>query len=156
MNYNLTYSLRMALAEYMPEFTSVRIMEDGIKLDELTKPYATVEYFDEAPLLLAAGRTSYSEDYHYQIGIFARTINERHTLESKMRGILRRPDGVPFYIYDKNLDSFVRTAKRVHITDGGFTPMANDDATEESANHRGYFDVTIEIIRDVGDDDFTQ
>lgn len=156
MNFELTYSIRMALETYVPELTKAYIMRDGLKIDELEKPCATVEYYDDAPSLLSAGRTSYSEDYFFQVGIFARTFNERHFLESKVRKILRRPDGVPFYIYDSSSSEFVRTDLRVHLTDGGFTPMANGDASAETANHRGYFDISVELLRNTGELEFTQ
>lgn len=157
MQYDITYSLRMALETYLPEITKAEIMRDGIDLNTLTKPYATVEYIQTLAELMSAGRTSYRDDLAYSIGIFARDINELNRLETKARNtVIRRADGIPFFMYDYTEEKFVRTEHRLVLEETSFTPMGADDSTKESEYYKGYFVISVDVLRTMGEEGFTQ
>lgn len=144
MNYDLAYTLRMALKYGMPEVTDVQMMYDGVDLTKNRKPFITIEYFQGSTEELSAGRRSYYDTYDFQVGVFARNISERHRLESKVREILREPKGHPLFVYDDETGAFEESEVLVPFKDNGFTPMTNDDSSSITDSHRGYFDVGIE------------
>lgn len=151
MIYGFALSLRKFLDDYMPEATSVVLMRDGIKLTDYKKPFLTVEYLGDENELLSATRRSYEEVYYFQVGVRANDIAERFRFESKVKTILRRPDGIVFYD-----DNAAETDVRFHVDVGNFTPISNDDTSNTSDNFRGYFDVSITIYRNTGETVFTQ
>lgn len=146
MNYDVTYSLRMALESSIPELNDVQIIYDGVELTSIPKPFATIQYLQGQPDLLAAGRASYNDTYNFQVGLFASDVGERHRLESKMRGVLRKPDGHALYHFDDVIGSFVDTGEKVPFNDNGFTPISSDDNSAETNSHHGYFDVAIAVL----------
>lgn len=151
MIYGFSLSLRKFLDDYMPEAKEVILMRDGVTLANRLKPFLTVEYLGGSDNLEAAGRESYEEIYYFQVGIRAKDITERFRLEEKVKTVLRRPDGIVFYD-----DNAAETSIRFNVDVGEFTPISNDDTSNESEYHRGYFDVSITIYRNTGDSEFTQ
>jgi hypothetical protein len=145
MNYDVTYSLRKALETKLPEYNDVQMVYEGVKLSEIPKPFATIEYLQGGGELMAAGRTSYLDTYRFQVGIYARDINERHRLESKTRKILRDPDGHLIYLFDEDTETFVDSGEFKPFDVGIFTPIGNDDSSDSTNDFHGYFDVSIEI-----------
>lgn len=141
MNYDVTYSLRMALETEVPELTDVVIMRDDVDLTTREKPFATVEYLQGGGTQAAAGRESYVDEYSFQIGLFAEDVNERFRLEAKIREkVIRAKYGFPLYRF--NGTAFGLTDENVLLTDGGFTPISNDDNSNQTNSNRGYFDAT--------------
>lgn len=151
MVYGITLSIRQFLASYMPEVTEVVLMRDGVSLAGKTKPFLTVQYLGSQDELLAAGRKGYEEIHRFQIGVHAADIAQMLKLESKVKTLLRRPDGIVRYT-----DSAVATDERFNVDVQGFTPITNDDSSNTTANHRGYFDASVRIFLDTGDTAFTQ
>lgn len=146
MNYDVTYSLRVALDVNVPEFTDVQMVYDGVSLTGITKPFATIEYLQGGGELITAGRTSYLDTFNFQIGVFARNISERHRLESKVRDVIRKPDGHPLYVYNESTGKFVDSGDKFVIDDNGFTSIGNDDSSAQTYDFHGYFDVSVEIL----------
>lgn len=151
MVYGITLSIRQFLASYMPEVTEVVLMRDGVTLSGKTKPFLTVQYLGNEDELLAAGRTSYEETSRFQIGVHATDIAQLLKLETKVKTLLRRPDGIVRYT-----DEAIATEERFHVDVGAFTPITNEDSSSTTANHRGYFDASVKILLDTGDTAFTQ
>ena len=145
MNYEMMYSLRMALGYGLPEVNDVQIIYDGVNLTEIPKPFITIEYLQESSESLSAGRQSYLDTFYYQVGVFAQDLSELHRLESKVRKVLREPDGHPLYSYDEETGAFEATDKLVLFYDNGFTPIGNEDNSNHTHDFHGYFDVGIEL-----------
>ena len=150
MNYSIMLSLRLYLAE-IDGIRDVKMIYDGQELTGLPKPFLTVESLQTNDSLLSAGRRSYEEIYRFQIGIFAQSIAERMKLEGSVKEALRNPEGIPL-----RTDSGILTDVVFHADVDGFTPLTNDDGANVTYNHRGYFDVSVRIYRNVGDTEFTQ
>ena len=144
MTYEMMYSLRMALEYGLPEVNDVQIIYDGVDLSKIPKPFVTIELLMDAGELLSAGRTSYEDTYDIRIGIFARDVNELYRLKSKVRKLVREPDGHLLYAFDEETGSFEMTEETFLTRDGGYTPMISDDISNKTGNHRGYQDVIIE------------
>lgn len=144
MTYEMMYSLRMALEYGLPEVNDVQMIYEGVSLTDIPKPFVTIEYLMGAGELLSAGRRSYEETYDYQIGIFARNVNELFQLESKVRKLLREPYGHPLFAFDDETGTFMETGEKFLTNENGFTPIKNDDISDTTGSHRGYFDVSIE------------
>lgn len=151
MVYGITLSIRQFLATYMPEATEVVLIRDGVTLSNRTKPFLTVQYLGSGDELLAAGRESYEETVRYQIGVHAEDVTQLLRFETKVKTLLRRPDGIVRYT-----DDAVATDERFHVNVDGFTPITNEDTSNTTANHRGYFDANVRILLNTGDTDFTQ
>lgn len=157
MQFDVTYSIRMALEEYIPELNSVEIMEEGLRIENFTRPLASIQYVQTLAETLAAGRLDYQDDLAYSIGIHARNLSELNRLESKVRDtVIRKVDGIPFYAFDPSNNTFNKTSLRLALDETSFTPMGADDPTEESTYHRGYFVTTVLILRTMGEEGFTQ
>lgn len=151
MVYGITLSIRQFLASYMPEVTEVVLMRDGVSLAGKTKPFLTVRYLGSEDELLAAGRVSYEEIVRYQIGVHAADVAQMLRLETKVKTLLRRPDGIVRYT-----DDAIATTDRFAVDVSGFTPITNEDTSSTTANHRGYFDASVKYLLDTGDTEFTQ
>lgn len=152
METTFTYSLRKYLDEYFEEISRAVVMEDGISLSTIPKPFATIAYLGSTEEIISAGRVSFEEQHRYQLGIFARTIGERTTLHSRFKELLRDPEGIPIY----DMTTGLQTDRSFVVDVSEFTPMtANDNSNETFQNH-GYFVVEIEIMRDYGSNIFTQ
>lgn len=146
MIYEATYSLRRAIELGVPEANEVQIMYDGVDLTSIQKPFITVMYLQDSPEELSAGHRSYNDTINYQVGVHATNVSERYLLESKVRNVLRKPKGHTLYAYDEESGVFTETDVKTPYYDNGFTPMTNDDNSSQTNNHRGYFDVAIEIL----------
>lgn len=146
MSYDVTYSLRMALESGVPEANKVQIIYEGVELTNIPKPYLTIEYITDSVEELSAGHASYFDTFDFQVGIYANEVNEMHRLESKVRKVLREPKGHPLYTFDEPTESFVDTGDKIPLYDNGFTPIRNEDNSNITDNHRGYFDVSVEVI----------
>jgi len=145
MNYDVTYSLRVALETNIPELTDVQMIYSGVDLTTITRPFATIEYLQGDVEELAAGRESYLDTFNYQVGVFARDISEIYRLEAKVRDVLREKYGHPLYRFDELSGTFVDSGKKVVFDDNGFTPIGNDDNSANTYDFHGYFDVGVEI-----------
>lgn len=157
MNGNITYSLRVALTSYVPELTEAQLIYDGAAISNTEKPFATVEYLlSSPPELLSAGRQTYSETYNFQVGLFAQDVFERSQLESKVKQMIRQPNGIPYYEYNAQTQNFEDSGDRILVDVGPFTPISNDDFSKTTFNHRGYFDMSVEIQRKTGESTYTQ
>ncbi|PAE24077.1 hypothetical protein [Bacillus sp. 7894-2] len=146
MSYDVTYSLRKALESSVPEANDVQIIYEGVELTNIPKPYLTIEYITDSVEELSAGHRSYFDTYNFQVGVFANDVNELFRLESKVRKVLREPKGHTLYSYDELTESFVDTGNKIPLYDNGFTPIRNEDNSNITDNHRGYFDVSVEVL----------
>jgi len=151
MNYSIALSMRLFLAEYIPEMSDVKLLYDGVSLTGVSKPFLSVEYLVSNDSLLSAGRISYEEIYRYQVGLFATDIAERFRLEEKVKTVLRRPDGISIYS-----ESGIATDTRFLCDVSAFTPISNPAGESETNDHHGYFDVAVDILRNTGETEFTQ
>jgi hypothetical protein len=142
MNYDVTYSLRVALENEVPELNDVVLMRDGVTLTGRPKPFATVQYLQGGGDLVSAGRTSYVDTYRFQIGVFANDVSELHRLETKIRNdVIREPYGHDLYVFNEVTGVFDLTTDTFTLSDDGFTPISNDDSSDETYANHGYFDV---------------
>lgn len=151
MDYGITLSIRQFLATYMPEVTQVVLMRDGVTLTGRTKPFITVKYLGTEDEPMSAGRQSYETIIRYQIGIHAEDVSQMLKLASKTKTLTRRSDGIVRYD-----DSAVATEDRFYVDVSGFTPIDNDSTSEDTDNHRGYFDASVTIYYDNGATEFSQ
>lgn len=151
MIYGITLSMRQFLASYMPEVNEVVLIRDGVTLSGRAKPFLSVQYSGSEDELLAAGRTSYEEIERFQIGVHAEDYAQLLRFQSKVKTLLRRPDGIVRYT-----DDAIATDERFHVDVSGFTPITNEDTSNATANHRGYFDVSVRMYLDTGDTAFSQ
>lgn len=134
----------MALDYGVPEVNSVLIMHDGLELSSVPKPFITVQYRQNISEEQAAGRDSYFDTYSFQVGVFARDVNELFKLESKVRKVIRDREGHPLFAYDEETGGFEQTDKLLPFYDVGFTPIGSDDSSDSTFMNHGYFDVDIE------------
>lgn len=146
MNYGITYSLRLAFESNLPEITKAQIISQDTDWSALEKPFMTIQYYDQTPEEVAAGRESYRDLYYFQVGVFARDISELHRLETKVRKVIREKYGHPLYLFDDETGQFYDSGELIPFEDDGFTPMENDDTSAITYDHHGYFDVSVEII----------
>lgn len=151
MVYGIVLSIRQFLDLYMPEASEVVLMRDGVTLSGRAKPFLSVEYLGEQSDLVAAGRTSYEDIELFQVGVHADNYGELLRLQGKTKNLLRRPDGIEMYD-----DEGTATGERFTLNVSGFTPITNDDTSNETENHRGYFDVSVRTLLNTGDTEFTQ
>ncbi|MGR6115801.1 hypothetical protein ACTHHL_04315 [Aeribacillus composti] len=149
MLFEIMISLRMYLDSKITESTKTQMIYDGVKLTGLTKPFLTLQHLMANDLILAAGRTSYQSTYNFQIGVFARDFQELIKLQEKVATELRKP--IP--LYD---ETYTDTGKTFVCDVSDFSPIGNDDVASETFNFRGYFDVSVTILRDNGSKEFTQ
>lgn len=147
-----SYSIRKYLDEYFEEISRAVIMEDGISLSTLPKPFATIEYLGLTDELVSAGRRSFEEQHRYQLGAFARSAHERSKLSERFRQLLIDPDGIPIY----DLATGLQTERRFVVDVSEFTTLSAEDNSNETFQNHGYFIVEIEILRDYGSTIFTQ
>ncbi len=145
MEYEFMYSLRMALEYGVPEANDVQIIYAGVNLTEIPRPFLTIDYLQALPEELSAGHRSYYDTYSFQIGVYARDVNEMYQLVSKVRRVLRERKGHPMYSYDETTGAFEETDRLVPFYDNGFTPIGSDDNSDLTASNHGYFDVAIEF-----------
>lgn len=141
MDYEIFYSLRKYLETELPELTKVQLIYDDVELSKLTKPFATVQSLQVNSSSIAAGRQSYEDIYRYQSGIYARGIEERMKLESRVRNALRNAEGIP--LYDGDL---VLTEKTFVCDVSGFTPMFQPNAESDTDSNYGFFDISVDIL----------
>lgn len=148
-----SYSLRKHIdATLKPDISRAVIIEDGVSLNGVPKPYVTIEYIQEVSEIIASGRRSYEEVHAYQIGVFGTSGQNLGNTSAKLKEILRNPDGIPIY----NIATGQPTDQTFVIDVGEYTPMRASDTAEESFEHRGYFVVEINILRNAGEFTFTQ
>lgn len=145
MSEDITYSLRKALEDNLPEITKAQIISDGVSLTDIEKPFLTIEYLDETPLVTATGRESYLDTYNYQVGVFARDISELLQLQTKVREVIREKYGHTLYTFDTQTDTFVDSGDVLPFDDNGFTPIRNEDSSNTTFDHHGYFDVGARV-----------
>ena len=151
MLYEISLSLRKYLEAEVMEITKVQLLYDNISLSEIPKPFLTIDFLNDVVTVVASGRNSVSESYNFQIGVFANSYSELLRLKAKVQDVLASSDGVP--LYD---EADMLTGDRFVCDVVGFTRMPNDDIANETNNHRGYFDVAVRVLRNVGSKIFTQ
>lgn len=149
MLYEIMLSLRLYLSEEFPELSDVQFMYEGVKISGKEKPFLTMEDLATPSQLLSAGQKSYDETYVLQIGLYARNYGERLKLQSRITESLRK--AIPMYN-----DSFELTGESFVCDVNDFTTIGNDDLANVTNNFHGYFDVSVELLRDVGSKEFTQ
>lgn len=149
--YEVFYSIRMALENEAPELTDVQMIYDGVKLSGREKPFAIVQYLTTNKTKLAAGQRTHEYAFRFQVGIHARSLGEQLQLEEKIDAILSNPEGIPLYN-----EEFKTTGETVLVDVSDFTPITNDDVSNKTNNHRGYFDVSVFLMRKFGNDGFSQ
>jgi hypothetical protein len=149
MLYEIMASLRLHLSAELPEVSKVQFMHDGVSLTSLTKPFVTIEHLASPSQLVSAGRNSFQEAYSFQIGVFAEDFSSWLKLQETVRNHLRKE--VPYYDESLTLteDVFV-----CNVTD--FTPIRNEDTANVTSDFRGYFDVSVGILRNAESKEFTQ
>lgn len=157
MQHSITYSIRKAIESYVPEVFKVVVFHDGMKLEDLEKPYVLVQYVQTSSRDLSAGRESYQNDLMYALDIQARDINELNKIESRIRDtVLRRKNGIPFYLYNEDTGKFELTDLTLELDEVNFTPLYAEDITKESEYHKGTFVIMAGILRTIGENTFTQ
>jgi hypothetical protein len=152
MEEQFTYSLRKYLDEYFTEISRAVIIEDGVTLTGVEKPFVSIEYLGNNSELLSAGRNSYEEIHRYQIGLFASSGQQRSVLREKLRTHLLAPTGIPIYSFPAG----TKTGSRFLMDIDEFTAMTSDAEANETYQHHGYHIGAIEILRNVGESSFTQ
>lgn len=149
MIYVFLMSLRMYLEENVAEANEVKVIRDGLSLQDTVKPFLTVQYLAENDELISAGRTSYEEIYRFQVGIYAATYSGRLHLEEPVKTLLREP----IRVYS---ESGLATDTSFTCDVSAFTPMVGAEPTSDTNSNFGFFDVAISIYRNNGESTFTQ
>ncbi|PAD35978.1 hypothetical protein [Terribacillus saccharophilus] len=142
MIHQILYSLRIALETEAPELTKVQIQQDGVTPIGIEKPFGTVRYLFSEKNSEAAGRRYYSYVYRMQVGLYARDYAERLRIETQIDEILGQAEGIP--LFD---DSLLPTGDYILCDVGTFTPMTNDEISNKTNDHRGYYDVSVRVYR---------
>ncbi len=124
---------------------------DGATISDIEKPFASVQYLMTNKTKLAAGRKSYEYAYRFQVGLYAESFPDRLRLETIVDDVLSAPRGIP--LFDTQL---LPTGEYVACDVSDFTPIANEDLSNKTNNHHGYFDVSVFLLRKFGSDEFTQ
>jgi hypothetical protein len=144
MLHSLTYSLIDHLAKNVSELTEVVWLYDGVSLTDRDKPFGTIEQMPEESEIIAAGRIDYNEVYHFQVGLRARNISERSRLSEKIKQVLRQPN-----ITFLDTTGPTPTSAGFFVADiDAVTPMPIGDLTNETDEHRVYFDVSVSMYRE--------
>lgn len=143
MLYEVMLSLRLHLADRLPQLSKVQLLYDGVTLAGLGKPFVTIQTMPSPFEFVSAGRTSLRENLNFQLGVYASTYTEHMRLQAEVREVLL--EAIPLYREDgtKTESTFVADVSE-------YTPMTNDDLANTTNNHRGYFDVSVELYRNVG------
>jgi hypothetical protein len=155
MNHSLTYSI---LAHLKTQVTAVsnRVtwIYDGVTLTGTVKPFLTIQPIIDGSTLNAAGRTSYTEVYTWQVGIFARNTTERARISEAVRTALRQPT---ITFINTTGATPVTTAVKLALDVGATTPIPVEDVNDTTNAHKAYVDVSITIMREnAGGVNFTQ
>lgn len=149
MLFEIMLSLRLFLAEKIPELNDVQFIYDGVKLSELQKPFVTIESLNTPTEYVSAGRKSVREIYSFQVGVFTDDFTPLIMTQEKVKETLQSEVDLCGADLAKTGDTFV-----CNVSD--FTPIRNDDLANVTNNFRGYFDVSVELYRDVGTKIITQ
>lgn len=144
-------SIRLNLANEIPELNDVQLIYDGAELSEIEKPFATVEYLFDTREQLTAGMRDKDVTYSFQIGVFARDAIEILGLPETVDEVLSNPDGIKLYT-----ETGIETDTKIYVDVSAFTPMLNDSTASDTNNHRGYFDVSVRALTTYGSEEFTQ
>jgi hypothetical protein len=142
MLYGIMLSLRRHLSEEVPEINKAVILYDGINLTGIDQPFVSLEETPSLSDKLSATRGSYRETYNLQLGIFANDYEERLKLQSKVKDAILDVD---ITYYDENFEDTGQTFTCEVTT---FTPISSDDLADETNKFRGYYDISIELLRE--------
>jgi hypothetical protein len=144
MLHALQYSIIRHLRDNIAELQSVEWFFDGLSLTGKAKPFAVVEHMADQNELLAAGRRDFQEDYMWQIAIRTDSESELAKLKETVQQALRKQ----ITLYETDGPAPV-SAGFFYVDVNAFTPIRSDDPTNETDSHRGYFDVSVELEREV-------
>jgi hypothetical protein len=145
MNHALTYSILSHLKTQVTEVAnSVTWIYDGVTLTGTAKPFLTVEQLTDINEVNAAGRTSYTETYTWQIGVFARNVSERTRLCDTVRTALRQRN---IEFIDTRTVPATATTDTFAIDVGRTVPIPLDDVSDDTNAHRAYIDVEVTVQR---------
>jgi dipeptidase len=140
----ITYSIIEHLRDKIPEVGGRVIwIYDGVTLTGREKPFITVAQLIDTSALLNAGRRDFAETYAFQIGIRARSTDERSRLSYKVAEELR----TPIALYDTRGTSAVLTDKTFVIDVNTITPITVDAVENETDYHHAYIDAEVLIYR---------
>jgi hypothetical protein len=143
VSYDLILSLRMYLERELGESVNgVYAIYDGFDFSTKDKPFVTVRYIDDVSELLVAGRTGYSVDYHMSIDVYASSFSGLLRLGDVVSRLLKVPRGFP--LMD---EQGVPTGAFATATPSSFTPVPNDDTSDETRNNFGAMPITIDTIQ---------
>ena len=114
------------------------IMYDGIQLPD-EKPFITVKIMPGQNDFITKHRDAVLSVYRYEVGVYATSLWNRSELQQDVRLA---------FMYDKFplLDMVGKDTGKTFMVDGSFTevPLDNDDLTNETKNHRVFFDIVIQ------------
>lgn len=144
MLHALQYSIIRHLNENVAELQSVEWFRDGLSLTGKARPFAVVEHMADLNELLAAGRRDYQEYYRWQVAVRANSEGELAKLKETIQQALRKE----ITLYNTNGPAPI-SAGFFYVDVNAFTPIRSDDPTNETDSHRGYFDISVELEREV-------
>lgn len=141
MLHALYYSLIRQVTDKVDELTNVVWVYNGVSLSDEENPFATIEAIETENKNLSKERLYYRENYHFRIGLFAKSNADLTKLSDKMKQALRQPK---MTLYN--------TDKEEPEEDGYFyvdlqneTVITPEEIDEGSRKHRLYYDVEIII-----------
>lgn len=114
---------------------------DGVSLPgEDAKPYMTIEQMPNDSEKRGKERTAFEATHRFQVGLFARTANERATLQTKVARHFMF-DAIPLIDLaqpTRPVVGFFNT----RLT--GVTPISAESTDMKSQYHRVYFDIEVD------------
>jgi hypothetical protein len=144
MLHALQYSIIRHLDEAVPELQSVLWFRDGLSPTGKAKPFAVVEYMADQNEMIAAGRQDFGETYRWQIAVRVNSEGELAKLKETVLQALRKQ----ITLYETDGPAPV-SAGSFYVDVDGFTAIRSDDPTNETDSHRGYFDISVELAREL-------
>jgi len=113
------------------------IVFDGFKYPE-EKPFVTIEPMQRNNEQISKQRETISTPFRYQIGLFAETFYKRSEYQAELREIFLYSE-LPYY----NDNGVLTDAVFYFEPNFNEVPMTSGDISNETENHRMYFDIEI-------------
>ncbi len=114
---------------------------DGISLPT-AKPFVTVEQMPNTSLNFSKGRTALRTYFHFQVGIYASSANERAKLQDVVKNALYF-ESINLYDAEKTPANIVGSFYADVL---GETPIAPEDPSDKTNYHKVYLDVEVDEI----------
>lgn len=136
IQYSIIEHLRL-----IPGIQDVLWKYNGLTLSNQAQPFFVVENISEGGTAAAAGRDTFEEVYHFQIGVYAGSQIEVNRKAQEAKDHLRKQ----IQLFDTSQQP-PPTVGFFYADPGQIVPMTTEDPTDETNKHRSYIDVDVTIF----------